>query len=219
VSLTVFDDPDLDPAEARPRMRYADSIPMANTDPGREPRRPFTSSEVSRMLEVGILEEGSGVELLEGDLVVMSPQDARHSGLTDVIRARLEAAVGARHYARTHSPVDAGAYSQPEPDVALVRGRAEDYVARHPTAEDTLLLVEVARSSLPRDRKKARVYAKAGFAEYWLFDIEARTAEVHREPDGVGGYRSRVTLTEAHRLAIPESERKLDLGGLFALLP
>jgi Uma2 family endonuclease len=207
-------------AEQGARMRYASSVFMP-PDPVHEPRRKFTADEVYRMLDAGILEEGPGFELLEGDLVVMSPQGPPHSGLADVIRLRLEEALGVgRYYARMHCPVDAGPHSQPEPDIALLqRGRAEDYVSRHPTAEDTLLIVEVARSSLPRDRNKARIYAKAGFPEYWLFDIEARTVEVFKNPDAAGRYRARSIATAANTLTIPGSRATLDLGALFALLP
>lgn len=200
-------------------MSYALSVPVASPDPIHEPRRKFTADEVYRMLDAGILEEGPGLELLEGDLVVMSPQGPPHAGFAELVRERLLQALGPGHNARTHAPVDAGPYSQPEPDVALVRGRAEDYLSRHPTAADTLLVVEVARSSLPRDRRKARIYAQAGFPEYWLFDVEARTVDVHRDPDGVGAYRNVRTATSGDRLAISGSIAELDLAALFALLP
>jgi Uma2 family endonuclease len=198
-------------------MRYASSTLMGSTDPFHEPRRKFTADEVYRMLEAGILEEGPGLELLEGDLVIMSPQGAPHSGLADFIRIRLEEALGAGHYARTHCPVDAGPYSQPEPDVALVRGRAEDFLAHHPTAEQTLLVVEIARSSRPRDRKKAPIYARAGFPEYWLFDLEKERVEVYRVPEA-GHFRDQSMATKTDLLRIPASESVIDLAVIFALL-
>lgn len=200
-------------------MSYAFTIPVASPDPFHEPRRKFTADEVYRMLDAGILEEGPGLELLEGDLVVMSPQGPPHTSFADIVCARIEAVMGRSHFGRMHSPVDAGPFSQPEPDVAVVRGRPEDYLTRHPTAADTLLVVEVARSSLPRDRRKARIYAQAGFPEYWLFDVEQRSVLVHRDPDGVSAYGQVLTLGAADRLAVPGTPSELDLGALFALLP
>lgn len=170
------------------------------------------------MLALGILEDEPGVELLDGDLVVMSPQGSAHSGLTEIIRARLEEATAPALHARTHAPVDAGPHSQPEPDVALVRGPREAYLSRHPAAADTLLVVEVARSSLPRDRQKAIVYATARFPEYWLFDLEARCVEVHSDPDGAGSYRVHRIATTNDSLAIPGSDAVIALGALFTLL-
>jgi Uma2 family endonuclease len=181
------------------------------------PRRKFTRDEVERMLALGILEDAPGVELLDGDLVVMSPQGCVHSGLAEVIRALLEAATTPACHTRTHAPVDAGAHSQPEPDVALVRGPRESYVSRQPTSADTPLVVEVARSSLPRDREKASIYARASFPEYWLFDLDSRTVEVHSRPEG-GRYRDRRRATAEDSLSIPESDEVLALGPLFALL-
>ncbi|MBK8996948.1 MAG: Uma2 family endonuclease [Myxococcales bacterium] len=200
-------------------MSYAFTVPVASPDPFHEPRRKFTADEVYRMLDAGILEEGPGLELLEGDLVVMSPQGAPHAGFAELLRERLLQALGPGHNARTHAPVDAGPHSQPEPDVAVVRGRPEDYLTRHPTAADTLLVVEVARSSLPRDRRKARIYAQARFAEYWLFDVEQRSVLVHRDPDGVSSYGQVLALGAADRLPVPGTQAELDLGALFALLP
>jgi Uma2 family endonuclease len=198
-------------------MRYASSVPMPASEV-HEPRRKFTRDEVDRMLALGILADEPGVELLEGDLVVMSPQGSAHSGLTEIIRARLEAATAPRLHARTHAPVDAGPHSQPEPDIALVLGARETYLSRHPAAADTLLVVEVARSSLPRDRKKAFIYAGASFREYWLFDLESRTVEVHSDPDDQGRYRMHRIASERDSLAIPDSDSVLELAPLFALL-
>lgn len=198
-------------------MRYASFTFMGSADPIREPRRKFTADEVHRMLDAGVLEEGPGLELLEGDLVVMSPQGPPHSALADELRMRLMQALGDGHHARTHCPVDAGPYSQPEPDVALVRGLPKDFASHHPTPEQTLLVVEIARSSLPRDRNKAPIYARAGFAEYWLFDLENERVEVHHAPRA-GQYTQLDLATSQDRLPIPGTESTLDLSTIFALL-
>lgn len=170
------------------------------------------------MLDAGVLEEGPGLELLEGDLVVMSPQGASHAGFVELVRNRLLELAGPGYTTRAHAPVDAGPHSEPEPDVVLLRGRVEDFLGRHPNAEDTVLVVEVARSSLPRDRDKARIYAAAGFAEHWLFDLDSRSVELHRNPVG-GTYQHRQIATQRERLQVPTCEAELDLASLFLLLP
>jgi Uma2 family endonuclease len=95
--------------------------------------------------------------------------------------------------------------SAPEPDLAWLR--REDYSARHALPEDVLLVVEVADSSLAKDRGvKARLYAEAGIADYWIVNIAERTIEVRRDPQG-GSYRSVVVLRtgqEARPLAFPD---------------
>jgi Uma2 family endonuclease len=89
--------------------------------------------------------------------------------------------------------------SEPEPDLAVVRGSARDYVDQHPTS--AALVVEVSDTSLDYDRtRKARVYAQAGIAEYWVVNIVAGVLEVHRDP-GESGYRSVLTLRSGEAVA------------------
>jgi Uma2 family endonuclease len=84
-----------------------------------------------------------------------------------------------------HSPIDAGPDSQPEPDVAVVRGDPRDLLDRHPSGADLALVVEISVTSHAEDRAKAAVYARAGVPEYWQLDVPARRVVVRTEPDGV----------------------------------
>jgi Uma2 family endonuclease len=147
------------------------------------PRHRLTVDDVERMVESGILAEDASVELLEGELVVVNPQGPAHATgkavLGDLLRrAFVDACV------RDQDPLECGAFSLPEPDLAVVRGRAQDYGARHPRGDEALLVVEICRTSQKVDHSKAAVYAAAGVPEYWIVDLVARCITVHREPSG-----------------------------------
>lgn len=142
----------------------------------------YTVDSYFGLVRTGALDPDDRVELLEGVIVAEPPQNPRHaSGITRV-DAALRAAVGQRAVIREQSPFIAGHSSVPEPDVAVVPGRATDYDDKHPTA--ALLVVEVADTSLRQDRlSKARIYAAAGVPEYWLVNLQDDCVEVFRAPD------------------------------------
>jgi Uma2 family endonuclease len=188
---------------------------MAVIDPPRTHRR-FSAEEVLRMVETGILAEDEPVELLEGELVVVSPQDPRHAATTSQIEHLLEVHGPPVTFARTHSPITAAADSLPEPDVALVRGGRFDFATRHPTAADLVLVVEISRSSLGIDRQKARVYARAGVPVYWLVDLASRRVEVCSHPLRTEGeYAERHTYGEDDELPVPETDASLPVRDLL----
>lgn len=150
----------------------------------------YTNAQYLRLYEQGLLAEDDRVELLEGVIVAMPPRTPRHdSGITRVQQA-LARVVGDRAVVRVQCTFVAGERSLPEPDVAVVPGRVEDYDLRHP--REALLLVEVAEASVRTDRlSKSRIYATAGVPEYWILDLEQDRLEVHRGPDrSAGRYRS-----------------------------
>ncbi len=172
-------------------------------------RRRFTADEVMRMVETGVLREDERVELLEGELVVVTPQGPIHSNLTAKIHRCLEGAYGAGHYLRDHSPVAGTNDSIPEPDVAVVRGDLQSFFARLPGPADVPLVVEVSQSTTGIDRRKADIYAQAGYSAYWLIDVDARRVEVRTAPrDGV------YTKTE-----IVGSDGGVALPGVGTVLP
>jgi len=170
--------------------------------------------EVLAMARAGTLDLGQPVELLEGELVPMSPQTARHAGVSAALARMLARAAGAGLHVRTHSPVLLSATSLPEPDVALVRGEPEQLLDRHPSPEDLLLVVEVTHSSRRRDLNKIGLYAGAGVAEYWILDLDAQTVDVFRSPRGET-YAERRQLAGGGTLSVPGTDAVLELGGLF----
>lgn len=150
-------------------------------------RRRFSVSDLQRMLETSVLQEGSRVELIDGELIEMAAAGSRHAGIVNRLNRRLVQAVSTRAVVAVQNPVQLDAYSQPEPDLALLRPRADDYLNAHPTAAEALLLVEVADSSLPYDLTvKIPLYAQAGIPELWLVDLPARTLTVYRQPTARG---------------------------------
>ena len=154
--------------------------------------------EYERLVDLGVF-DGERLELLEGHLIVKEPQGSYHAAYVEQIGRVLGAAFGSGWHPRHHAPLALGDDSEPEPDVAIVPGAPRDYATAHPTT--AALVVEVADSSLRLDRhSKARLYARAGVAEYWIVNLVDGALEVYREPQppAAGGsdwtYRSVVTL-------------------------
>lgn len=174
------------------------------------PRRRLTADEVLEMVEAGILREDEPLELLRGELIVMSPQGDPHRALTVRVRDRLQAFYRDRAYIQDHSPIRADDYSLPAPDVAVIRGSNDDYFDRTPRGPDAILVVEIAYSSQAIDRDKATLYAAAGVPVYWLVDIPRRTVTVYEGPDA-DGCRTIRTLSEDETVAVPETDATLPL--------
>jgi Uma2 family endonuclease len=154
------------------------------------PRRPITSAEYQRMIEAGILHEDERVELLEGVIVEMTPIGARHvatiMALERLLRKRVPDEIGIS----VQSPIQLSDFSEPQPDIVLVRPRDDSYMHALPQPEDVLLLIEVSDTSAAYDRNtKVPLYARAGVGEVWLIDLVAGVVEVFREPRA-DGYRS-----------------------------
>lgn len=129
------------------------------------------------MADAGIFDDGEAVELLEGDLVLMSPIGPRHVSTSTKFASQLERAFPRR--VRSAGPVVISKTSLPEPDVAVVRDALPEFDERHPRGEELILAIEVSRTSLARDRQKAALYASGGVPEYWIVDVEGRQIEVH----------------------------------------
>jgi Uma2 family endonuclease len=152
-------------------------------------RRRFTLDEYHRMGETGILGRGDRVELIEGEIVEMTPIGSRHASTVGRVQHVFSARLGDRALVWVQNPLLLSAQvSEPQPDVMLLVPRADFYASGHPEPPDVRLLVEVADASLAYDRRtKIPLYARAGIAEVWLVDIEAPGVDVHRGA-GPGGY-------------------------------
>ena len=148
-------------------------------------RHPFTVADYHRMGEAGILSESDRVELVEGELVAMSPVGSLHAGTVNALTRLLIGAVGDRGIVSVQNPIRLDDRSEPEPDVAVLRPRADDYRTATPTPRDVLLVIEVSDSTLAYDRAvKAPLYALHGLPEYWIADLTGQKVEVHRKPEG-----------------------------------
>ncbi len=144
------------------------------------PRR-WTRAEYDRMVEVGLLGEDDRVELIDGEILTMSPQDSLHAATIMLVQDTLRRAFGTDRSVRVQLPLALDPLSEPEPDFAVVEGTWRDYVDEHPAT--ALLVVEVALTTLAyARRRKASLYARAGIPEYWVIDLRDRCLVVHRSP-------------------------------------
>ena len=146
-------------------------------------RRRITVDEYQRMGEAGIFHEDDRVELVEGDIIEMSPIGGRHIWCVNNLTGLFSEGVRRRAVVSVQNPVRLSRHSEPQPDVVLLRPRPKHAGADVPTASDVLLLVEVADTSLAYDRStKLPMYARAGIPEVWIVDLERERVEVYRKP-------------------------------------
>ncbi len=139
------------------------------------------------MGESGILLPGEQVELIDGEIIQVTPQGPPHLGTVAHLMALFFRGIGDRANVYPQLPVRLGDRSLPEPDLALLKVRSNFYKDAYPREGDVLLVVEVADTSLRSDRMvKLRLYARFGIAEYWIINIPEGCFEVYRTPDGSG---------------------------------
>lgn len=151
-------------------------------------RRRLDVNEYRRMGEAGILHEDDRVELIEGVLVEMAAVGGPHIGVVIRLNRLLPPLVAGRAEVSVQNPVRLGDHSEPEPDIALLRPRADDYGSGlPPLAEDVLLLIEVSDSTLRYDRTvKQPLYARHSIPEVWVVDLQGGVVEVCRGPSKEG---------------------------------
>ena len=177
-------------------------------------KRLFTVHEYYRMAEAGILSEDDRVELIEGEIVQMTPMQSRHASCVTRIMHGLVLGLRERAIVTVQNPVRLGPRSEPQPDCALVRHAADAYRHEHPTAKDVLLLIEVSHSTLRYDLEdKARLYATHGIPEYWVVDLVNRRVVRHRAP-GRARYGKRDEVASG-ALPLPTLGAEISLADLF----
>lgn len=169
-------------------------------------QRRWTVDEYYRMAETGVLQEGERVELIDGEIVRLSPQDWLHSTSITLSTGVLSALFRPPYYVRVQLPLDASPHSQPEPDFAVIN---QAMLTERPHPKCPLLVLEVAQSSLAYDRGfKSHLYASQGVPEYWVLNVLARQLEVFTEvmPDDKApfGFRyRRQSVWDAHDTVQP----------------
>ena len=147
----------------------------------------LSAADFHRMVEIGVLDEETRVELIEGELVVMSPIGSRHSGVVNQLATIFFERLQRRAIVSVQNAVHLSDQSEPQPDLALLAPRADYYKRSQPTPEEILLVVEVADSSLEYDREvKLPLYSRAGIPEVWIVNLVDNWVEVYREPAAVG---------------------------------
>ncbi len=148
-------------------------------------RHKFKRQEYYCLQEVGILKPGDRVELIQGEIIQMSPISSLHAAHVKRLNYLFAQKFGNQVLIGVQDPVMLDDYSEPQPDLALLRPRADFYAAGHPQVEDILLLVEVANTTLEVNRQiKIPLYAASGIQEVWLVNTRDQCLEVYRHPLG-----------------------------------
>ena len=161
----------------------------------------FTVDDYHRMAQAGILSEDDRVELIEGEIVMMSPIGSRHAACVRRLLHLFVHGVGDKAIVAVQDPICLEEHSEPQPDISLLKPRKDLYAHKHPGPEDVLLLVEVAEMSAGYDREvKVPLYARYGIKEVWLIDLEAEAVEVCRGPSAAG-YQERVIMKRGDALS------------------
>ena len=171
-------------------------------------KKRFTTKEYTQMIETGILSEDDQVELIEGEIIEMTPIGSKHAACVDRLNGLLNQRLTEGEIVRVQSPINLGQDSQPQPDVAILKSRDDFYAEDHPGPEDTDLVVEVSETSRSFDRRvKVPLYGRNGIPEVWLIDLEEDLLEVHYLPSNKG-------YKEVHKYDRGESVGSTVISGL-----
>jgi Uma2 family endonuclease len=144
----------------------------------------FTVSEYERMGETGVFSPDARVELIEGEIIEMSPIGSRHAACVKLLNLILIQQVGDKAIISTQDPIRLSDFSEPQPDVAILKFRTDFYREGHPRPDDVLLVIEVADTTVHYDRNvKVPLYARAGIAEALLFNLPDDRLEYFSRPE------------------------------------
>lgn len=146
-------------------------------------RHLFTIDDYHQMIKTGILKKQHQVELIEGEILEMSPIGSRHASIVDRLNRSLNRQVGDSAIVRVQSPVIMNDLSEPQPDITVVRYKEDFYEQEHPQVQDIFLIIEISDTTTVYDRDiKIPVYASAGIQVVWLFDLASQIVDVYTDP-------------------------------------
>lgn len=150
-------------------------------------RRRFTVDDYHRMGETGILSKDDRVELIDGEIVQMTPIGGRHAACVNELNRLLVLAAGEDAVVSPQNSVRLGEFYEPQPDLMVIRPRAAYREGELPGPADVLLLIEISDTSLSYDRGvKLPIYARSGIPEVWIVDLAGRALERHTDPSEAG---------------------------------
>lgn len=166
-----------------------------NTVPDEIRKHRLSVGDYHRMGEAGVFGVSERVELIEGEIYDMPPIGQRHTSVVNRLTERFVFACSGQAIVQVQNPITLGDLSEPQPDISLLRRREDFYEQVPQRAEDVLLVVEVADSSLRHDRDvKLGLYARHAVPETWLIDVQTRRLSCYRDP-GPEGYRDETAHT------------------------
>ncbi len=158
----------------------------------------FDVEQYELMGKAGIFHPESRLELIEGEIVIMTPIGLKHSVTINRFNYALSQSIGKNGIVSIQNSIRLPDYSEPQPDIVILKPRHDFYAGKFPQAEDVLLLIEVADSSLKYDQSaKLVLYAKYGIFEYWIANLERNVLEIYREPQNLNYLKQKVIDTDA----------------------
>lgn len=176
----------------------------------------FTVADYNRMGEAGILSPHVRFELIEGEIIEMPPIGSPHAAGVDVLARLLRRQAEDFAIMRVQSPIQLDDYSEPEPDLALLRLRDDFYRRAHPMPDDVLLVIEVSDTTLRFDREiKLPLYARAGIAEAWIVNLPEEQIEIYTQPVVNVYEKSKVFKRGAQAQSQTLPALKVDVDALF----
>ena len=163
-------------------------------------KHPISAEEYLRMGAAGVFAPEARLELIEGEIIEMAPIHPPHAGRVNRLTRLLVQRAGDRAVVAVQNPVIISKHSVPQPDLALLSPRADDYTRSHPHTSDVFLVIEVADTTLPFDLgKKVPLYARCGITEAWVVDVNEQVVRVFQAP-GKNGYRESFSAAVGQRL-------------------
>jgi Uma2 family endonuclease len=181
----------------------------------------FSIAEYHRLGELGFFAPDDRVELIRGEIIIMSAKGRLHSVCNSLLVEELIILLARRARVRGQEPIILTDDSEPEPDVVIARNRSDNYLSSHPEPADILLVIEVADSTLKYDRTtKLPLYAETGIPHYWIFNLVDHQLEMHSEPyrkqNGSFSYQLQRVVLPTQTVVIPGfPEFSLDLSAVF----
>ena len=162
----------------------------------------FTVEQFQLMYERGVFVDSDRYELINGEIIAMSPIGLKHAVYVGRLTNNLVLKLGIRVIVWSQNPIDLGNKSQPQPDIVVLKYRDDFYEEALPTPADILLIIEVADTSLDYDRDvKSKLYGVAGIPQMWLFDVNTKTIMGFSQPSELG-YKQTCLYTQGDRLSI-----------------
>ena len=149
----------------------------------------WTVEQYHRLAEVNLIDASEKIELIDGKLIYTAPIGRHHIAYVNKIEEWLKEQLGKQAIVQVQNPIVLNKYSEPEPDISVLRRTENFYFDQSPDPEDIYLVIEISDTTLEKDRTiKMEQYAKSGIAEYWIINIQGEQMEIHLSPqeDGYG---------------------------------
>lgn len=181
----------------------------------------FTIDEYNRLAELGFFHEDDRVELIRGEIIPMAAKGTLHSTFSRRLIRELSKLIANLGTLQSQDPISIRPDSEPEPDIAILKNKDDDYLNSHPTPQDVLLLIEIADSTLKYDQEiKLPLYAQGGISDYWIFNLIEKCletySELYQDLQNKFGYRRKVIYLPNEIVTLPcFSELALDLSQIF----